>query len=191
MAERIWFTSDNHFGHANAIKFCARPFASVEEMNEQMIERHNSVVRPGDLCYFLGDVFWRSLTLDQAKTITMRLNGQKYYVNGNHEELFKNKGGLNDLFIWKKDIAKIHPANYPHIVLCHYAMRVWEGSHRGDWHLFGHSHNGLPASAQGLTKEESSLSMDVGVDTHNWYPWSLEEVADQMKFKLKGAGQCS
>src|SRR5580700_9173806 len=44
----VYFTSDNHFGHAGARSFYRRPFASVAEMDRQMIDRWNSVVEPGD-----------------------------------------------------------------------------------------------------------------------------------------------
>lgn len=182
MSQNIWFTSDFHFGHANVIKFCNRPYSSVEEMNEGLIENYNALVKPGDLCYILGDAFWRSLTLEQAIGIAARLNGQKYYINGNHEERMQNKD-MHRFFIWRKDLAKIHPTDYPHIVLCHYAMRVWEGSHRNDWHLYGHSHNGLSCSVRGTSKEESEFSMDIGVDTNNMCPWSIEEVKEQMERK--------
>jgi calcineurin-like phosphoesterase family protein len=88
---------------------------------------------------------------------------------------------LRDLFIWNKDIAEIHPAGFPKIVLCHYALRTWNGSNRGSWQLYGHSHNGLSRSVQGVTREESALSLDVGVDAWNMFPVSLDEIALKMK----------
>ena len=51
----IFFTSDHHFYHSNIIKYCQRPFHSVEEMNEEMIRRWNSVVGVDDTVYYLGD----------------------------------------------------------------------------------------------------------------------------------------
>jgi len=54
-------------------------------------------------------------------------------------------------------------------------MRVWNGSHRGSYHLFGHSHGGLPSHG---------LSFDVGVDCHNYSPISYDDVDKKMK-KLK------
>jgi calcineurin-like phosphoesterase family protein len=177
MSERVYFTADQHYGHSNIIQFCKRPFSSVDEMNETLIENHNRIVKPGDLVYFLGDLFWRSLTQEQALSIAARLNGQKYYINGNHEERMSHKD-MKKFFIWQKDLADIHPTGYPHITLCHYAMRVWNGSHRGAWSLYGHSHGELEHVESGLK------SFDVGVDCWDYKPVSLEEVAQKMNSKV-------
>lgn len=78
----IFFTSDLHFWHANVIKYCNRPYASVEEMNEKLILNWNSVVSPKDTVYVLGDF---SLAIRPVETFTHRLNGIKYLVSGNHD----------------------------------------------------------------------------------------------------------
>jgi hypothetical protein len=35
----IYFTADTHFCHADIIRFCKRPFADVDEMNETLVEK--------------------------------------------------------------------------------------------------------------------------------------------------------
>lgn len=52
---KTFFTSDTHFNHAKVIKYCARPFASVEEMNRELLSRWNAVVGPEDTIFHLGD----------------------------------------------------------------------------------------------------------------------------------------
>ena len=52
----IYFTADTHFGHINVIKLCNRPFATIDEMNEKMIENWNAKVTNGDTIYILGDL---------------------------------------------------------------------------------------------------------------------------------------
>ena len=42
--ENLFFTSDTHFFHEGIIKFCNRPFESVEEMNETLIRNWNETV---------------------------------------------------------------------------------------------------------------------------------------------------
>ena len=51
----IWFTADFHLGHKNIIRYCNRPFQTVEEMNQEILERLNSRVKANDILYFLGD----------------------------------------------------------------------------------------------------------------------------------------
>ena len=57
------------------------------------------------------------------------------------------------------------------IVLCHYAMRVWNKAHNGSLMLYGHSHDSLPGNSQ---------SLDVGVDC-----WGMQPVALSAKFWLE------
>lgn len=57
---KIYFTSDLHFGHENVIRFDDRPFASVEEMDAELIRRWNAKVDRGDLVYVLGDMIWKT-----------------------------------------------------------------------------------------------------------------------------------
>jgi calcineurin-like phosphoesterase family protein len=56
----IYFTADLHLGHANIINHCDRPFSSVEEMDEHLINAWNSRVRPNDTVYIIGDLIFRS-----------------------------------------------------------------------------------------------------------------------------------
>lgn len=80
---KIFFTSDTHFGHANIIKYCNRPFASVEEMNEGIIQKWNAVVSPGDVVYHLGDF---AMGHKDNVNIRKRLNGKVILVKGNHDK---------------------------------------------------------------------------------------------------------
>lgn len=169
----VFFTSDTHFGHANVIKYCNRPFKSSEEMDEALIENWNSVVSPGDTVYHLGDFgFGRA---DFLSRILWRLNGNKSLVLGNHDKTIKNQVGL---FLKDGLLREVVPykeisVNKQHIVLCHYAMRVWNKSHYGSWMLYGHSHGTLPPHGK---------SVDVGTDSKwvlgspKYAPLSFDEI---------------
>ena len=79
----IFFTSDTHFGHTNIMKYCKRPFETVEEMDQTIIDNWNSVVRPEDIVFHLGDFgFCGSLRL---REIVDQLNGKIYLITGNHD----------------------------------------------------------------------------------------------------------
>jgi calcineurin-like phosphoesterase family protein len=82
-----YFTSDMHFGHVNIIHHAKRPFADVEEMNEALVENYNSVVKPADTVYILGD---HALgTVKESLEYTRRLNGNKILIAGNHDKCWK------------------------------------------------------------------------------------------------------
>ncbi len=77
----IWFTSDQHFGHENIIKYCNRPFASVDQMNFELVRRHNAVVKDDDIVFHLGDFSMHPRML----FILSLLKGVHYLVAGNHD----------------------------------------------------------------------------------------------------------
>jgi calcineurin-like phosphoesterase family protein len=172
----VWFTADFHFGHKNIIRYCDRPFASVEQMNETILERLNARVKLNDVMYFLGDfcIGPRQRALEFRSQIRCKTI---FAVPGNHDREARK---LTQEFSWLPPLAEISLRGQ-RIVLCHYAMRVWNHSSHGAWHLYGHSHGRLP-------EQETSLSMDVGVDTHDFWPWHLDEIREQMMSKAESAG---
>ncbi len=84
----FWFTSDHHFGHANIIKYCNRPFRDTNEMNEAMVTAWNRVVELDDLVYYLGDF---AMNAELVSKIAPRLNGKKIIIPGNHDRCWKEK----------------------------------------------------------------------------------------------------
>jgi calcineurin-like phosphoesterase family protein len=167
----IWFTADFHLGHKNIIRYCNRPFGTVEEMNERILEGVNARVKANDTLYFLGDFCIGSKT--RAAGFRHQIRCKKIFaVPGNHD---KEARKLIHEFSWLNDLTEVS-INGQRIVLCHYAMRVWNHSSHGAWHLYGHSHGRL-------ANLDTPLSMDVGVDTHDFRPWHFDEIQDRMKAK--------
>ncbi len=168
----IWFTADQHFDHTNIIKYCNRPFANKDEMNDAIIDRHNEVVSKSDDVYVIGDFTLRS----NAQPFIDRLNGNLYMIEGSHDHnWFEKAYGVEYLPpLYSLELrGPYRRYGYPLvIVLCHYAMRRWDRSHHGSLHLYGHSH--------GRITDPLEHSMDVGVDCHNFYPVSLEQVLAQI-----------
>ena len=71
-----YFTSDHHFGHAGALGLYRRPFASVAEMDRQMIDWWNMVVGPEDEVWHLGDFAFRQRPARVA-SLLKALHGRK------------------------------------------------------------------------------------------------------------------
>lgn len=179
-----FITADEHYGHKNIIEYCNRPFTSAEEMKEEMIARHNKKVpnNPNIVTIHVGDMFWRTLSVEEALEILDRLHGRHAFIFGNHDELIQESPALREKFNWVKGENKasgthILRHNKTEMTLCHYAMRVWNRSHKGSWMLYGHSHNELPVVGK---------SFDIGVDGHKFEPWSLEEIAAEMETRPLG-----
>ena len=169
----VWFAADFHLGHHNIIRYCDRPFRNTEEMDQHILERLNASVKASDVLYFLGDFCIGG----KARALAYRQQVQCkkiIAVPGNHDKEIRK---LAEEFLWLTDLAEVSVHGQP-IVLCHYAMRVWNHSHHGAWHLYGHSHGKLPESP-------TSLSMDVGVDTNQFQPWHFDEIKARLSERAK------
>jgi calcineurin-like phosphoesterase family protein len=177
--QNLFVAADHHFEHLNIIKtFQFRPFADVREMEEELICRHNSRVAPGDRVVFIGDMFWRHCK--HSDEILERMNGQKHYVLGNHEEALKwtstDKHFITVTESYKVDLEPYGYKEARYLFCAHFAHRVWPRSHLGTWHAYGHSHGALQ-------DDPTAKSMDVGVDTNDYYPYSIHEFASRMRDK--------
>lgn len=167
---KTYLTSDTHFRHKNIIKYCKRPFASIEEHDEALIANWNSVVRKEDQVYHLGDFGFGSTS--SLLEIRKKLNGKIYLIRGNHDKSIKKE--ILPYFEWVKDVHFLtvqEEGETYKIFLSHYSHRAWDRSFRGSWHCFGHSHGNLP---------EYELSFDVGVDCWNYYPVNLKQIKEKM-----------
>ena len=162
---RTWFTADTHFGHSNIIGHCARPFATVAEMDAELVARWNSVVQPDDNVWVIGDFAFRG-TKGPGEYL-LRLKGQKHLVIGNHDSAATCAApGWASV----QQMAEI-TVEHQRLILCHYSMRVWPRSHHGALMLYGHSHGQLPGDRQ---------SLDVGVDCWGYRPVSLTEIRQRL-----------
>lgn len=169
---QTWFRSDDHIGHLNILRYDARPFSTIEEHDEALINNHNALVNKNDIVWFLGDVlFVRDKTDDALTAIIKRFNGHKHLILGNHDNRFRGHrfgfgfGSIQDV----KDLS----INGQRIFLSHYSHRVWPGKNKGAAMLYGHSHGNLP--------EDGSLSFDVGVNSWDYKPVSLEQVQEKIR----------
>jgi calcineurin-like phosphoesterase family protein len=131
----IFLTSDTHFGHVGVCEFLRndgaklRPWTNPEEMDEALVERWNSVVRPNDKVYHLGDVVINRKAL---KTLG-RLNGEKVLIKGNHD-IFR----INEYLEFFKDVRAYHVMNG--MIMSHIPMHP-ESLSRFGTNIHGHTHS--------------------------------------------------
>lgn len=135
MSYNIFIISDTHFGHENAYKFVnydgskMRPFENASEADEYMIEKWNSIIKPNDKIYHLGDVGFNKNKLD---IILPQLNGTKILIKGNHDK-FKPKAYLQHF----KDIRGCH--NLENYLLTHIPVHP-ESKGKFKLNIHGHVH---------------------------------------------------
>jgi len=168
---KTFFTADTHFGHANIIRYCGRPFETKEEHDRVLIENWNHEVSPKDTVYHLGDFGFG--TLEELRKIAGKLHGRIHFLKGNHDKP-STLDVIGGRFASIKDVSIIYPRYNDRkvtIFLSHYAHRSWFKSNHGSWHLWGHSHGNM---------SPHGLSFDVGVDCWDFRPISLDQVANKI-----------
>lgn len=185
-SERVWFTSDTHFGHENIIRFCNRPFKNAAEMDEELIRRWNATVPDEDIVFHLGDFCHGGSK--EWNEIMYRLNGRIYLILGNHD--MKNiRKGYTGRFEHVTQQMSIRVGGQS-IILNHNPFLAYGGSYRDVWQLFGHVHSG-PMSNTGLDHPRLQYlfprQYDVGVDNNDFRPVSFAEVREKIEAQVRCA----
>lgn len=198
----IYFTSDQHFYHRNVILYCKRPFASQEEfdshnireesvvkMNEILIAKYNSIVKPEDTVYHLGDF---SMAFRAVEIFTKRLNGTKILYAGNHDWCFPShkksrseenqkkwaakyiENGFSEVrIVGEMDIPGVAKVNINHLPYLEggSSQDIRHGKFRpkddGRWLLCGHVHEKWA---------QRGKMINVGVDVRNFEPISIDQI---------------
>ena len=145
----IYLTADTHVNHTNIIKYCQRPFQTVEEMNEALIANWNKVVRINDMVIFLGDLCFK----EDADIWLAKLNGDKLIIRGNHDKTGKTDTKFeycNEMFL-----------------LTHKRMPIVG---RNIWNIHGHSHD------KGILIDRGNRSMCISTELTEYTPISIERL---------------
>lgn len=173
-SNKVFFTSDTHFGHPKIIEYCKRPFDSIEDMDECLIQNWNSKVSPADTVFHLGDFAFGGASF-WASTIS-KLNGNIHLIIGNHD-IRNLKEGFIKLFktVAFQQTIKIDNKS---VILNHYPFLCYSGDHEGVYQLFGHIHSGPNSTSRDVAKMYilEKNQYDVGVDNNNYAPMSFAEI---------------
>jgi len=182
--KNVHFCSDTHWYHNNIIRYCNRPFGSVEEMNEALVNNWNSVVKPDDHVYHLGDFCFGNVEKWNWCLEPGRLNGHIHLILGNHdpERVFRD-GTFIERFD-SIDYQKILIIEGWTVILNHFPFLSFSNNfdHKVI-QLFGHIHSG-PGEFGNVLPEGYKLQWnqyDVGVDNNNYTPVSWYQVKEKMK----------
>jgi calcineurin-like phosphoesterase family protein len=177
----IWISSDLHLGHENIIQYGQRPFKDVVEMGEKLREYHNSLVKPSDHWYNLGDVTMKRGGRVQQEWFINEMkkwNGHKRLIMGNHDHLtLKTYAVVFEKILgtgrWMDNMwlshFPIHPTAMGNADAC----------------IHGHIHqNRSPEPVIQIDKTQRiryKPYINVSVEAIGYKPVSLEEVKDMVK----------
>ncbi len=176
---RYWYTSDLHLGHKNIIKYCKRPFKSLEQMDETMIKRWNERVKPEDTVFVIGDFCFKNSSNKRGEGIKVlasywenRLNGKIIHIQGNHDKNNSTKTIIQRLVIsyGNKRINLVHRPDFADV---NYSIN-----------FTGHLHQRWEIKRKRI-REGFTDCINVGVDVWNFMPVTFEEIYKRYRKWLK------
>jgi calcineurin-like phosphoesterase family protein len=171
--DRMFFISDHHFGHKNIIKYADRPFDNVEEMNEHMIQCHNSVVGPDDYCIFGGDISFTPAS--KSNWYLSRMNGHKIFILGNHD--FERDGSVKDYNVTESWLwwSPFRLDEEFEILVTHYPI---EGLPKHVINIHGHIHERLSPNPQHI---------NMCVEHHDYTPVRMDRMLEIARMRYEEA----
>ena len=186
----IYFTSDLHLGHANAIEFKCRPFSCVEEMNQVLIHNINDTVSVEDELWILGDFSYK-INKEEVRALRRQISCRRVHlIYGNHD-----KDYASDHIFQSVQHYKELKTDYGRVILFHYPILEWNAAHYGSIHLHGHIHSTGAYNEENLKKRSADRFAyghkakhddlgqriyDVGVDANGFRPISIDHIAGLM-----------
>jgi calcineurin-like phosphoesterase family protein len=173
---RVRFIADLHLSHTSMALH--RGFSTVEEHDEYIIAKWNSVVHKRDITYILGDI-----TMEKSSPYHLldRLNGQKYVVLGNHDKI----GHVHELLKYVKSVAGI--MKYKGVFLTHCPIHPMEMDYRVKYNIHGHIHEKI-VTKTGYIEVEGGYNVEqipderyvcVSCERVDYTPKTLEELGIQ------------
>ena len=174
-----YISSDFHLDHTLMIKLGIRPFSSLEEMNNIIIQNLLNVLKPGDQFYFLGDLSWSKKGYYDFFNQWPK-NVEFHWILGNHDK--KQYKQYKHFASSISDIKEIYIGNKQPVTLCHYPMLTWNKSHYNAFMLYGHHHVGSNGTDK-LNNLIQGKMLNVNCEMYDYKPWSENEILEYMEKK--------
>ena len=170
---KTFFISDTHFWHKNVISFERRPYETVEEMNEKMIENWNNTVSDDDVVYHLGD--FGIGNIDKSIEILKRLNGKILLIKGNHDHTknIKKMTPYLDEYLNAGHYLKSHKYQF---YLSHFPMQI--GNRPRIFNLHGHIHSHPSTELTQFNVGVDSMLMRKVLSKDYGQPATIEEIVE-------------
>lgn len=203
-SNNLIFTSDLHFFHKRIVEFTGRP-TTFENLSDWIITQCNSKIPVvGATVVHNGDMFF-SCTNEEAVDVLSRLNGDWWFILGNHdnegklktiiETVNKLKGTNHRILGWyHRLLVKVKPEqtngkwHKKLLILCHFPIEDWDSKHYGSAMIHGHTHGG-GSSHEGVGLTKIPNRFDVGIDnSHDFTPFTYKELVTILR-KTRGVNE--
>jgi len=175
----IYYISDTHFGHKNILSMDHRPFSTIEEMDDALIQLWNERVTNEDDVYIVGDFAFRNGKT--ASWYLQRLVGRKHLIVGNHDLItIQDKKAMEHFVSVEK--MKLIADNDRTVSLCHFPVAEWNGKRRGGYHVFGHLHCRRDEVFDFMSRFDHALN--AGCMLNGYRPVTLDElIENNLRFR--------
>lgn len=169
---KVWFTSDTHFGSERTLTLSKRPFASVKEMDREMIKNWNEIVNEDDVVYHLGDFGDYERVKDLNGNIILLFGNYERQDNVSKDYIIKLgfsdvETGFNITKIFNYIKSKIYSEDKLYLNMSHEPSNINNYFCKNEFNIFGHIHK---------LQMVKRLGLNVGVDCHNFKPIDLDTV---------------
>jgi calcineurin-like phosphoesterase family protein len=175
-----FLTADEHYGHANILRYCERPFKDVDRMGRELVERHNAVVGPNDDVIHVGDFVMNERLLP---SILPQLHGRHVLVVGNHDRCHpcrKDHVAAKARYL-RAGFADVVERLLIDGMLVHHMP--YSGDDREKYHQYRPADEGLVllhGHVHGRWKTRGRM-VNVGVDVRGYAPVSLDDIRDEIR----------
>jgi calcineurin-like phosphoesterase family protein len=186
----IWLTSDWHFSHDRPFIWESRGFDNIQQMNEVIVTRHNSLVLPEDDVYVLGDLCLgggSEEALAANKELIESMNGKLHIICGNHDTsqrlvMYESCDNVEEILGWSTMLVykkyHLYLSHFPTITSNYDELKPLKAK---VINICGHSHT---KDKYELIKQ-NILSYHVETDSHNCYPVHIEKIIEDIKEYIK------
>ena len=175
----VYFIADPYFGHVNAIRLCNRPFETIEEMNETLIQNWNERIHGNDTVYIVGDMFFRCA---DPEAILKRLHGKKHLLIGNHDGSWIHKVDTTKYFQSVSHMLETSDGEHA-LTLCHYPLLSWNHQKRA-YMIYGHLHANTDVDYMPQIFSRPNM-LNAGVDINGFKPVTFSELVENNRAFVK------
>lgn len=200
--DKVFLTSDTHFGHQNIITYCDRPFDSVDHMNSEIVETFNSILDDDSVLIHLGDLLMGDREAGLA--VASEIRGRKFIIPGNHDDissLMTNARRERFMPLFEEAGFEILPEEVREevgglcIVFNHYPPNEEHTNSNPDMKDKFKKYRPRPSDREmvvhGHTHQHHNNTefVHVGVDSRDFMPVPLEKVLEEAEMKISTRGK--